>query len=315
MIRLGITMGDPAGVGPEIVPRALAGLREKDVGSVVFGDSELLARRAAGQGLDPPADIRQVGCLDEDQLQVGRFSKTGGLAQGAYLRAAADALDEGEVDALVTAPIHKRALNVCGMTGPGHTEWLTERFGAGRSVMLLAGPKIKVALATRHLSLAEVPGALSTADLVETVVVANAEMKKYFFPRGPRLAIAALNPHGEVNGETGREETEIILPAIHKLQDEGLDVTGPIAGDTVFHLALVGKFDAVIAMYHDQGLAPLKTLHFAEAVNVTLGLGVVRTSPDHGVAYDIAGEYLADATSMLEACRVAIEMVKKERGG
>jgi 4-hydroxythreonine-4-phosphate dehydrogenase len=307
-------MGDPAGVGPEVILQALADRdRLGQVETLVFGDRGLLARLMKKLDLSPELQVHQVGRLGESAMKPGRFTMEGGQAQGAYLKAAADALEHGEIDALVTGPIHKRALVTCDMPGPGHTEWLAWRFGGRRPVMLLSGPRLKVALATTHLPLSKVAENITRAGLLEVGSIAARELRRYFFPAGPRLAVCALNPHGEVDGQVGSEEREIIAPAVEDLRRMGVEACGPFPGDAVFNKAVNAEYDAVLAMYHDQGLAPLKVLHFSEAVNVTLGLGIVRTSPDHGVAYDIAHKGVADPTSMTEALLLAVKMVERDK--
>ncbi|HUU02556.1 MAG TPA: 4-hydroxythreonine-4-phosphate dehydrogenase PdxA [Myxococcota bacterium] len=307
-------MGDPAGVGPEVILRTLAERdRLEGIEAVVFGDRQLLARLMKALDLSAELQVRGVGSLGASAMTPGRFTTEGGLAQGAYLKEAADALERGEVDALVTGPIHKRALVAGDMPGPGQTEWLASRFGGRRPVMLLSGPRLKVVLATTHLPLSQVALHITREDLLDVGLIACRELRRYFFPAGPRLAVCALNPHGEVNGEVGYEEREIIGPAVEDLRRQGVNAYGPFPGDAIFARAAAGKYDAVLAMYHDQGLAPLKVLHFNSAVNVTLGLGIVRTSPDHGVAYDIAHKGQADPTSMTEALLLAVKMVERDK--
>jgi 4-hydroxythreonine-4-phosphate dehydrogenase len=309
--RIGITMGDPAGIGPEVLLKALHG--EEAGRPLVFGDEALMGQVAARLRIRPAFDLRQTGRLDVSRLMPGSFSEEAAAASLACLRAGAEALEAGEIAALVTGPLHKRALRMAKAPGPGQTEWLSDRFGK-LAVMLLHGPRLNVILATKHVPLRDVPAALTARGLIQTVEVAWADLEHYFYPGGPRIAVAALNPHGEEDGQTGREEREILLPAVGALREKGLDVQGPIPGDTVYALASQGRFDVVVAPYHDQGLAALKTLHFSDAVNVTLGLGVVRTSPDHGVAYDIAHKGVADASSMRAAIRLAAEMAHKGPG-
>lgn len=306
-------MGDPGGIGPEVLLRALDDREVRSrVQPRVFADGDWLRRLAdrfgwkADFAVEPAAEV-PAG------LSAGEFSEAGGRAALACLQSAADALERGEIGALVTAPMHKRAFALAGAAGPGHTEWLAQRFGAGKAVMMLCGPRLKVILATTHLPLRELPRALNRRDLVDTVVLASRELQRYFFPQGPRLALAALNPHGEEQGRPGREEQEVLMPAVEDLKDQGVNIEGPVAGDTVFARAAEGRYDAVVALYHDQGLAPLKTLHPSDGVNVTLGLGVVRTSPDHGVAYDIAHRGVADPASMRAAILLAAEMAGGSR--
>jgi 4-hydroxythreonine-4-phosphate dehydrogenase len=306
VIDIGITMGDPGGVGPEVLIRAL-GDREirSRVRPKVFADGAWLNRLAERFGWENDFAVEAATEVPAG-LRVGEFTEAGGRAALACLQAAADALEKGEITALVTAPVHKRAFALGD--GPGHTEWLAARFKAKRAVMMLCGPMLRVILATTHVPLRELPGALTKEGLMDTVVVASRELRRYFFPQGPRLALAALNPHGEEDGRPGREEQEILIPAVEELKKTGLDIEGPVAGDTVFARAVAGHYDAVVALYHDQGLAPLKTLHARDGVNVTLGLGAVRTSPDHGVAYDIAHQGVADSASMRAAILLATEM-------
>jgi len=306
-------MGDPGGIGPEVL---LCALGDREVRSRVrprvFADGDWLHRLADRFGWEADFAVEQSGELPAG-LAAGEFSEAGGRAALACLQAAADALRRGEIGALVTAPMHKRAFALAGVPGPGHTEWLAQRFGAQRAVMMLCGPRLKVILATTHVPLRELPGALNRRDLVDTVMVASGELRRYFFLEGPRLALAALNPHGEERGRPGREEREILMPAVEDLKNQGVNIEGPVAGDTVFARAVEGRYDAVVALYHDQGLAPLKTLHAHDGVNVTLGLGVVRTSPDHGVAYDIAHRGIADPASMRAAILLAAEMAGGNR--
>jgi 4-hydroxythreonine-4-phosphate dehydrogenase len=192
--------------------------------------------------------------------------------------------------------------------------FLAARLGARLPVMMLCGPRLKVILATTHLALRDVPGALTRAGLVELVRLASAELDRYFHPGGPRLGLSALNPHGEEGGHPGREEREILAPAVAELCALGVAVEGPVPADTLFAQAAEGRYDAAVALYHDQGLAPLKALHFRDAVNVSLGLGRVRCSHDHGPAYDLAGSGRADATSMRAAMELALGMAARDRG-
>lgn len=312
MIRIGITTGDPAGVGPEILLQALSdpAVRQR-LEPVVFGDEGWLARVAAGSGRAVDFEIQQTGKPLPEDFRPGGLTAEGARATLESLEAAVDAVRGGRVDAIVTGPIHKRALRLDGATSPGQTEWLAGRLGGARAVMMLAGPRLRVVLATTHVPLRDVPRVLTREALVATVRVAADGLRRYFFPGGARLAMCALNPHGEEQGGPGREEQMVLAPAVRALQQAGVDITGPVSGDTVFAQAVAGAHDAVVAMYHDQGLAPVKTLHFSEAVNVTLGLDAVRTSPAHGVAYDIAGQGRADPGSMKAALLTAVRMLTR----
>ena len=312
MITIGISLGDPAGVGPEVLVKALAdpALRAR-IKPMVFGDHGIIARAASASNTSIDFEIRAVTHLRPADCPPGQFSERGGRAQFAYLEAAAQALEAGEVKALVTGPLHKRALTMMQAVGPGQTEWLAARFNANVPVMMLAGPRLKVVLATTHLPLRQVAAALDRSRLFDLVTVAAADLSRYFCANPPRLALSALNPHGEEYGTEGEEEREILAPAVALLRAAGVNIVGPLPADSLFVQAVAGVYDAVVALYHDQGLGPIKVLHFTEAVNVTLGLGRIRTAPDHGVAYDIAGRGLADPTSMHAAIALAADMAER----
>ncbi len=314
MIRVGITMGDPAGVGPEIILSVL-GFRkpDADVRFTVFGSKEVFSQRARDCNLPLSFSVKNIH--PHGLVPLGEYSHQGGAEAMACIESAIQSWEAGRLDALVTGPIHKRAITEAGMPGCGHTEWLANRLGSQRPVMMLAGPRLKVLLATNHLPLRDVADELSTESLWQVIRLSHEELKKYFFPNGPTLALAALNPHGEENGEPGFEERHILIPAVEKAREHGISIDGPISADALFAKAASGQYDAVVALYHDQGLAPLKAIHFHDAVNVTLGLGLVRTSPDHGPAYDIAGKAIADTRSMEAAIEMAIRMVRVNAGG
>jgi 4-hydroxythreonine-4-phosphate dehydrogenase len=306
-LPLGISMGDPAGVGPEVILAALArGPLGFDVR--VYADRGLLEERAARFGWPLPADLVQACRLAPGACPPGRFSPAGGLAQVACLEAAVADLAAGRLAGLVTGPIHKRALQEAGLPGPGQTEFLAARLGAPLPVMMLCSPRLKVVLATTHLPLREVPAALTRSGLVQLVRVAADDLTRYFHPGGARLGLAALNPHGEERGRPGREEREVLAPAVAELRALGVAIEGPLAADGLMAQAVAGRFDVVVALYHDQGLGPLKALDFHAGVNVTLGLGRVRTSPDHGPAYDLAGTGRADPGSTRAALELAARM-------
>ena len=286
MIRLGVTIGDPAGIGPEIVEQALK-------------------KPLAG------ATVRVFG--ERGSAQPGRPTPDTGRAQVEFLEAAVAAVKAGEIDALCTAPISKSAAQAAGFAFPGHTEFLAARLGVSHVVMMLAGPRLRVTLATTHVALADVARALTHDGIAETIRLTSASLRRDFGIQLPRIAVAGLNPHAGESGAFGREEIEIITPAIVESAGCGALVTGPHVPDAVFRQAASGTFDAVVCMYHDQGLIPLKLLDFEDAVNVTLGLPIVRTSPDHGVAYDIAGTGRARATSMRKALELAVSLTRRRR--
>jgi 4-hydroxythreonine-4-phosphate dehydrogenase len=326
-----ITMGDPCGVGPEIVVRAL----EDDTVRaaclpVVYGDRAAMERALAlvGSGLElrevppdgvpAPADgrsilLRRLSDLDPGDMDYGRPGSPAGEAVYRYITAAAADCRAGSMAAMVTAPINKQALNLAGHDYPGHTELLAELTGTTDFVMMLAGERLRVSLVTIHEPLTAVPGLVTFEKVLTTIRITGREMARHFRP-APRLAVAALNPHCGEGGLFGREEETVIAPAVAVARAEGLDVTGPLSADTLFHTAAAGRYDAVIAMYHDQGLVPLKLLHFDDGVNVTLGLPIIRTSVDHGTAYDIAGRGVAGAGSMIAAILMAVKMAVHRAG-
>ena len=313
-LPIGVTLGDPAGIGPELVVRALHARPVADAPLRVFGDRRALELAARAIGLPLPSDFTLVEVTQLGQLVPGQPTEATGRAQVAYLEAAVKEARTGTLKALCTAPIHKGSCRAAGFAFPGHTEFLAERLGAGRVTMMLAGPRLRVALVTTHVSLAEVSSRLSVEAVTQTILHAAEALGRDFGIAWPRIAVAGLNPHAGEGGHFGDEEARIITPAIaaarEQLGDE-VEVAGPLVPDAVFRQAARGigpdgaRYDAVVAMYHDQGLIPLKLIDFDEAVNVTLGLPVVRTSPDHGVAYDLAGRGLARTTSFYAALRLA----------
>jgi len=251
---------------------------------------------------------------DLDGLSPGDLSKASGEASIRYVLAAVEAAKRGWIDAIVTGPISKEAIAMAGYPWPGHTELLAEEFSAGEVAMMFAGGPFRVVLVTIHVALAEAIRSI-TAERIVTVCRLGAEaVRRWFGVDVPRLGVCGLNPHAGEAGRFGHEEREIIEPAIEEANAAGLCAFGPLPPDTAFRQAMQGKFDLVVAMYHDQGLIPIKTVAFEESVNVTLGLPIVRTSVDHGTAYDIAGRGLADPCSMKAAVRLAVEMVRRERG-
>jgi 4-hydroxythreonine-4-phosphate dehydrogenase len=236
------------------------------------------------------------------------------LPEAAAIRLAVEGCLSGNFEALVTAPISKESMYARGFPFPGHTEFLGHLTGVPRSIMGFSAPGLRVSLATVHEPLTRVPGLVTEACLEQTIRISYHALQTQFAIAQPRLAVCGLNPHAGENGHLGREELEVVSPVIARLQQEGLRVKGPYPADTVFGRALRGEFDLVVALYHDQGLIPIKLLSFGESVNVTFGLPIVRTSVDHGVAFDIAGKGLADCSSMKAAIRLALEIVERRRG-
>ena len=318
--RIAVTLGDPSGIGPEVSAAALARPRVRAaLEPVLFGDSEVWARACKLVGvpdtlerIQGPAEARgpslvAVSALAGADARPGRPTAAGGRAQLAYLEQAVEALEQGGFAALCTAPLSKAQVSRAGLEFSGHTEFLAERFGA-RVLMLLAGPVLRVAVHTTHLALAEVAARISTEGILEDLRLLDRELRRGFGIRRPRIAVCGLNPHAGEGGLFGDEEARLIAPAVERARALRLGVSGPWAADGLFPRAAHGEFDAVLAMYHDQGLVPLKLMHFDEAVNVTLGLPLPRTSPDHGVAYDLAGKGRARPASMEAALLLAARL-------
>lgn len=301
--RIGISLGDPSGIGVEVTQKALAHLKvRRALHPVLFGDASMQV---------PNAELRVVSQLPTRYRLPGRPSRAGGLAQFAYVQAAIASAQMGEVAALCTAPVSKEAITKAGVTFRGHTELLAAAFGA-EVLMLMKGPLLSVALATNHLPLSRVPAALSTPKLFAQLRLLDRELGA-LLGRRPRIAVCGLNPHGGEGGVLGREEVDIIAPAVRKARARGLEVSGPYAADGLFAKARHFPFDVALAMFHDQGLVATKTLDFERTVNVTLGLPVPRTSPDHGVAYDIAGQDRADERPMVAALLEAAAFARAAR--
>lgn len=313
MKPLAISWGDPAGVGPEVVLKALASAPPELGESIVVGDPARLAEAAARLGLPLPPRIEAPAGVEvsTDVLFAGRPSAAGGRSSAAAVRGGIALVRSGQAAALVTAPLNKLALGLAGEPYPGHTELLATELDAPQTRMMLQGGGLRVVLVTTHIALRDVPAALSIAGVVETCLTASAGLQRFGIAR-PRLALAALNPHASDGGRFGDEEQRILEPALEAARAAGVDVSGPFPADTLFaQIRRPGReVDAVIALYHDQGLIPVKLMAFGGATNVTLGLPIVRTSPDHGTAYDIAGQGVAEAESFLEAMRVARELTR-----
>ncbi|MDT3678627.1 MAG: 4-hydroxythreonine-4-phosphate dehydrogenase PdxA [Burkholderiaceae bacterium] len=311
-LPLVVTMGDACGIGPEIVLKACAD-RSLAAPLRVVGDAQWLAREAARLSLPMPADVDDAVRLPSD-LTVGRVDARAGDAAWRCIVRAAELALRGDARAVVTAPIAKEAMHAAGHRFPGHTELLAELAGGVDVRMMLANPELRVVLVSIHVALREAVERLDADGILSTIQIAHASMRRAGLSH-PRIAVAGLNPHAGEGGLFGREEIEIIGPAIAQARAEGIEVSGPFAPDTVFMRARgMREFDLVVAMYHDQGLIPVKYLGIDDGVNVTLGLPFVRTSPDHGTAFDKAGQPgpdrrgLADPASLIAAIRQAIAL-------
>jgi 4-hydroxythreonine-4-phosphate dehydrogenase len=325
---LALTMGDPVGVGPEIIVMTLADAAFYQIcRPLVLGDLAALTRAknrlasemninlvaAPEEGSYRPGilDLLALSDLKEVDLAYGKPTAAGGAAMVSYILTAIDLAMQKKVAGMVTGPISKTALKMAGYAYPGHTELLKDKTGAGEVAMMLAGERFRVVLATIHVAVKEVPRRLSQEGLVRLFDLTCRALKADFGILEPRLGVAALNPHASEGGLFGSEEMEVIIPAVLQAHGQGLPVSGPFPADTLFWRHSHGEFDAIVAMYHDQGLIPLKLLHFMDAVNVTLGLPIIRTSVDHGTAYDLAGTGQADPGSLKAAINMAADMARR----
>ncbi|MGF6634710.1 4-hydroxythreonine-4-phosphate dehydrogenase PdxA [Paraburkholderia sp. MM6662-R1] len=325
-LQIAITTGEPAGVGPELTAQALAGAAPHwpQAQFTVLGDAQLLAERARAVGVDWAALLAPGPRVRLEHHSLGAPAQAGKLdaANGRYvldlLDAAIDGAVAGRFDAIVTAPLQKSTINDAGVPFTGHTEYLAERTHTPRVVMMLAGTgkrPLRVALATTHLPLKDVSAALTIESLVATLRIIDHDLRHHFGLPAPRILVTGLNPHAGENGYLGREEIDVITPALRQVNGEGVDARGPYPADTLFQPRYLDEADCVLAMFHDQGLPVLKFATFGEGINVTLGLPIIRTSVDHGTALDLAGTGRADAGSLMAAIDTAVSMAQHRRAG
>jgi len=317
--RLGLTIGDPGGVGPEIILKALQVAGERSFTPIIYGDPNVLEETARFSGFEftphiihgPEEAVRhRLNLIVEgvlgDMPRAVASAGAGRAAVACIRRAVGDAL-AGGLDGLVTGPVSKESLHMAGYPWPGHTDLLAELTGTTDYAMMLVGGPLRVVLVTTHVPLRQVPDLLTEEKILRTIRLAFRAARMLGID-SPRIAVAGLNPHAGEGGVLGLEEDAVIRPAVTCALGEGLSVCGPIPPDVVFRKAFKGEYDLVVVMYHDQGLIPLKMIAFESGVNVTVGLPIVRTSPDHGTAFDIAGKGTADAASMVEAIRLALRL-------
>jgi 4-hydroxythreonine-4-phosphate dehydrogenase len=318
--RIALTAGEPAGIGPDLCA-ILAG-RPCAARLVIIGDRGVIAARGLQRGLhlalpdyqpgtDARASILHVAAAAP--VTAGRLDPANGRHVLALLDRALAGCQAGEFAAMVTAPVQKSTINDAGVPFTGHTEYLAERTQTAHVVMMLTGGGMRVALATTHLPLAAVPAAITRPGLVATLRIVDGDLRRRFGIAQPRILVAGLNPHAGESGHLGREEIDVIVPALESLRREGIAVEGPLPADTLFTGPVLARADAVVVMYHDQGLPVLKHASFGHAVNVTLGLPVIRTSVDHGTALDLAGTGEIDAGSLEAAIALAIDLARRAR--
>ncbi|HET7556839.1 MAG TPA: 4-hydroxythreonine-4-phosphate dehydrogenase PdxA [Rhodanobacteraceae bacterium] len=320
--RLALTAGEPAGVGPELLARLAASPFPADL--IAISDAGLLQRAAQACNIElklepfdgAPRPLRAAGTLRLVEVPLRETETPGRPApRNAFhvlnvLAHAADGCIDGEFDAVVTAPVQKSVINDAGEAFSGHTEFFAQRAGCD-VVMMLASPGLRVALATTHLPLAKVPAAITRESLTRTLRIVHAELVAKFGIERPRIAVLGLNPHAGEAGHLGREELDTLIPAMDALRAEGFELPGPLPADTAFVPAQRGRYDAVLAMYHDQALPVLKSEAFERTVNITLGLPFIRTSVDHGTALDLAGKGIADPSSLFAAAELALQLASR----
>ncbi len=325
-MRIVISMGDPAGVGPEVIIKALAGKNYPDISFLIIGDKYYFEQALAGLGLEldykvvTEPEFKSAGItLFQPELwagaydPVGKWSEQTGLHSLGYVRAGVELCLQHKAEALVTAPICKSAWKAAGCEFPGHTELIGEMCGVHDEVMMLVGGGLRVALVTTHAPISSLSEMITTGRVLKVLKILSGDLQRRFAVSSPHIAVLGLNPHAGEDGHIGTEELTSINPAVAAARKEGIDASWALPADTAFYRMLHGEFDAILAMYHDQGLGPLKTLAFDSGVNITLGLPVIRTSVDHGTAFDIAGTGKASGASMVSAIEAAISMAKNEQ--
>ncbi|WP_285009523.1 4-hydroxythreonine-4-phosphate dehydrogenase PdxA [Pedobacter faecalis] len=327
-IKIGISIGDINGIGLEVIMKSLSEARILDYCTpVVYGHTKVVSyhRKALGMhdfnfnvisdaGAANPKKANLVNCWEEDvKLELGQSTQIGGKYALISLEKAMDDLLAGEIDALVTAPINKHNIQAENFNFPGHTEYLQQRSGDKNVLMFMISDSLRVGVVTGHIPVNEVAANISREKIVHKLKLMNESLKKDFWIEKPKIAVLGLNPHAGDNGLLGKEDAEIISPAIQDAFDKGIICFGPYPADGFFGNALYKQFDAVLAMYHDQGLIPFKTIAFGRGINYTAGLKIIRTSPDHGTGFDIAGKNLADSSSFMEAIFAAIHISNNRR--
>jgi len=313
--KVAITLGDPSGISPEVLVKSLDKLPKATY--IIYGSKPVLdfylkklnsSRRI--NLIQSPSQAKKEGFyfinVADKFFQPAKPSKETGKASATYLYKAVEDIKKGEVQALITLPISKEYIMQSGFSFAGHTEYLADAFGVKNYCMVLMCDKLKVALITTHIPLKEVASSITTQKIVETVSLVDKELKEKFNIKTPKIAVLGLNPHAGDGGNIGDEEIKVITPAVNQLKQKGINASSPLSADTAFNR--YKEFDLFVAMYHDQGLIPLKLMCFKKAVNITFGLPFVRTSPDHGTGFDIAGKMTADPSSFIEAVKLAVKL-------
>ena len=325
---LGITMGDPAGIGPEVIAKALAEQSLRRLcRPIVIGSFPVMQQtvkrltlkmdviRVEGHETAPPRS-NQLAVLDPLDRPLGRFPRgvaapQTGAASVLFIKKAVELAQLGCIDGMVTAPINKEAINLAGCHFPGHTELLADLTATPESGMMIIGGPLRIMFVTTHVAIKDLPTLLTQAKIEQAIRLAHLALKDLFGIKKPRIGVAALNPHAGEHGLFGDEESRVILPATRAMQAQGIRASDPLPADTLFGKAARGDYDGVVALYHDQGLIPLKLVAFGTCVNLTVGLPIIRTSVDHGTAFDIVGKGIADPGSLVEAITLAARLTKR----
>ena len=327
LLRLGVTIGDPNGISPEIILKSFKDVRMLELCTpVIYASKNILSFYKKELDISefnfssiPSADklipgkVNLINIIDDFSIQMGVPTKESGGLSIKSLEMVAQDLADGKLDVMVTAPFSKEAVQKSGFDFPGHTEFLAKMAGLDEALMVLVSPTLRVALVTSHIPIKNVPETLSKELIYDKIVTFNKSLIQDFGVVKPKVAVLGLNPHAGENGKIGEEELEIIIPAIEKAKSDGILAFGPYPSDGFFGSSAVSKFDGVLAMFHDQGLGPFKALAFDDGVNYTAGLPIARTSPDHGTAFDISGKNIASAQSMRSAIYSAIDIYKKRK--
>jgi len=310
---IAITMGDPSGIGPEVTLKALASSNVSKLADFfVIGDGAVIEMTKRALKLKSDVPLLDLANVPAKDFRYGVSRPSFGKAAIEYIDMALELLNNRAIDALVTAPINKTSINSGAAKGfKGHTEYLAKKTLTKDYAMMFVSDRLKITLVTRHIPLKDVPKAISVKNISRTILLTHKYLKRYFGIRRPKIGVAGLNPHAGETGLIGKEELSVIGPAVRSASKHISGVCGPVVPDIIFYEALNKRFDAVISMYHDQALIPFKMLYFSDGVNLTLGLPFVRTSPDHGTAFDIAGKMIADPSSMREALLLAARLAKQ----
>lgn len=311
---IGITIGDPNGIGPEIVVKSLSCLEIKGICTpTVFGSRKILNEVKRILALSTDFETVDFDNFDTSDLKAGNNDRRAGQAALDYIEHSVDYALQEKVDAIVTAPISKKSIHLTGSSYPGHTEMLSDLTGSDKVAMMFEGNLFRVVLVTIHRPLSEIPRLINFDNVFNTIKLTHKFLIELFAIPNPTLVVCGLNPHAGESGAFGTEEIKFIKPAVNMAKEDGIRVEGPLPSDTLFYMAAKGKWDAVIAMYHDQGLIPFKMVSFKDGVNITLGLPIIRTSPDHGTAFDIAWKALADPSSMIAAIKTAVRLAENKK--